>query len=521
MCTNHQNRTRMHLFSAGMVLLLFACLLQGTAIPARNVPAVVPTIHLVFEDPHPDKPWQEKLKRKQRSGVYLGNGRFLVYAGYPAEWLRAASVLVSGLPEFSAALLDRDDALGFIILEVDTEARQLLRRRRIASVEWLKNFKYSKSGQSMRVVAHRKRARDIPVHYEGIDVGRAPAGVGLIPRIQFNGWVRDIEPGDQLVAQGRLLGLVIDYDSQSRLGFAIPQNLLNYFVKTRLRKPEQIKGIEFIDWRRKKERPYRSVLVHPGLEGRALTSRTEQKFYGLGPTEGGLVITRTYAWMNPRQHLQPGDVILAVDGRRIEPGGQLIDPILGHISAQLFLSMLHGRPRSALKFSNLRIVREGVRRTLRLYPVVITRKILGVPHYESRPAYMIQGGLVMVHLSGHYLNQRKNTSARLNFLYKENRFKRKDLPARVVVLDRVLPLEINQGYQSVQGRQVVSLNGVVVRNLTHLHQLQLEALRVNRDLALRLDNGEVLVLDHSKIRLSEELTRKTYGIPFLEHNLDD
>lgn len=207
-----------------------------------------------------------------------------------------------------------------------------------------------------------------------------------------------------------------------------------------------------------------------GVSWQDLTNPALREALGLRPGETGIRLLRVAANGSLGGVVRPGDVLLEVDGVRIDNNGRYEHPVYGRmLFAQLFTD--GHRPGDRLKAA---VLRDGQRLSLEF----VLRRMLPqeerVPPYQfgSGPAYVIAGGLVFQELSRPYLGgegARRAPPRLLVALDREGQDFDPDRP-RIVLLSSVLPDAANLGYQNLRDLIVERVNGQSIGSLDQLRR---------------------------------------------------
>ena len=211
--------------------------------------------------------------------------------------------------------------------------------------------------------------------------------------------------------------------------------------------------------------------------------------------------------------IKPGDVILDIDDYAIGRDGKVtLESGLRVESSHLEYLKQVG---SSLE---LKLFREGKIFTQKV-PLTPRKKRMNQKEYDIDPTYFVFAGLVFQPLSNGYLTANHNAQYFMLSYIPEYTLEgyRKLIPDRlkserhqVVVLSRVLPDAINQGYKNMEHSVVYSVNGTVVKDMNHLIKL-IEA--VNEPyLKIITDFGNLITLDMKKARKRNETILKKYQV---------
>jgi len=210
-----------------------------------------------------------------------------------------------------------------------------------------------------------------------------------------------------------------------------------------------------------------------GTPWQSLTNPVLRQELGLGPNDGGVRIVSIHQPGSGAGALQVGDILLAVDGRKIAADGSSDDPVLGRLPFHAAVAD-RNHPGDVLK---LDIVRGGVRQsvsvTLKGWPGSSDL----VPWYRASGkagVYAVEGGLVFENLSGEYLQTfgkdwETRAPSRLLDSYWNDKFDPLPDRSRVVVLTRVLADPATLGYEHVHDLIVERINGLRLQSLDDVH----------------------------------------------------
>ena len=188
---------------------------------------------------------------------------------------------------------------------------------------------------------------------------------------------------------------------------------------------------------------------------------------GVGPQDGGVLVSRLLSGGSAEGVLEVGDVLLSVDGTRIDSDGTFTHPTAGRIL--LFALFTEGhRPGDAV---SLQLVRKGQRLTTKVVLKARPDDTTRVPWFQSSPrAFTIQGGLVFERLTREYLmtlgrDWESSAPTRLLEPYELDRWDSTPQRDGIVVLTRALPVPSTLGYEHVRNLTVDRINDVPVRSL--------------------------------------------------------
>jgi hypothetical protein len=165
--------------------------------------------------------------------------------------------------------------------------------------------------------------------------------------------------------------------------------------------------------------------------------------------------------------------------------------------------------------AEVKILRDGSRQTVKI-PLknrLGNDQLVGI-QYDRSPTYYIYGGLVFNPLSINYLqgwgeDWKSDAPHNLvSFLYRNWKSQKGE---QIIVLNKVLPSDLNVGYHSLEDEIVVSINGKSVGNIKELIRL-IESVEGDYVDVLLASNQRV-VFDRQKVTSAGKTILDRYGIP--------
>ena len=439
------------------------------------------------------RPWQKKAPYGLNgTGVVLPGGKILVTAA-----------LVANRTEVGLEKPGSAEKCGAEVEAIDYEANLALLRPERA--DFLKGFRGLALGPALRAgdtaeVWQLERNGELLRNQAEI----LTVGVGRYPNdeagfLQYGVRVslpkRDDSYTLPLIRQGQLVGMVMMYDRDSQEGTAIPGPMIERFLDDAVDGKYDGFPTLGVSW---------TPLRDPNL-------REEVK----APKSGGILVTR----VNPRgtagrAGLKDGDVILSVDGMKLDEDGNYRDPLYGLTAIG---NLVRVRPTVGSRARFL-ISRNGKEMELTGTYDRRARDEVAIPTlaFDSQPRYLVAGGLVFQQLTGAYLQEwgdkwTERAPQRLVELFSFQQEKRADPDQKVVFLSQVLPASINLGYQQYSGLVLEKLNGKKIRNLAELAAVLDETKEGSLVFEFMDDPGK-LVLDVTELKQRQEEIGKAYGI---------
>lgn len=212
--------------------------------------------------------------------------------------------------------------------------------------------------------------------------------------------------------------------------------------------------------------------------------------------------------------LRKGDVILSIDGKKLDPHGRFMHPKYKQLSFDhLITSKAVGE--SVL----FEIWRDGSKMDIQADVTNFDVSEMLVPHHEfdRQPEYIVTAGFVLQKLTREYLMEFGDDMAgqsppHLYHYYRDRAFKPTAERRDVVVLSYVLPAPINLGYTGL-GRMVVrKFNGMTIRSISDILTAQKLNPESSHDvIEFELDNP-VVVIPRRQLPAGDQFIRQNYGI---------
>ena len=301
-----------------------------------------------------------------------------------------------------------------------------------------------------------------------------------------------------LMKDGQLAGMMMGYDRDSQEGTAIPIPMIEHFLKDAADGKYEGFPTLGVSW---------STLRDPNLREEVMA-----------PKSGGLLLTR----VNPRgtagrAGLQEGDVLLSVDGFKLDEDGNYRDSLYGPTAVG---NLIRTKP-TVGSVARFRISRNGKEMDLTGTYDRKAREEVAIPtlQFDQAPKYLLVGGLVFQELTGVYLQEwgdkwSERAPQRLVEYFTFQQEKRPDPEKKVVFLSQVLPSPITLGYQQLSGLVLEKMNGHEIKNLADLARAVDEIPSGDIVFEFRDEPGKLILQADGLPAISEKIG-KDYGLPAL------
>jgi hypothetical protein len=286
---------------------------------------------------------------------------------------------------------------------------------------------------------------DRPGDIERMLVDNSVLSFVSVPFLKIDSTVTGGGFGEAAIQGDRLIGLVCQQGSDSIA--AIPSSFIASILKARAAKTYTGLGYFDFTWDPVQNPLCLDYLKLPGPARGVIIKET-----GLKPGVASLV--------------KPRDVLLEVDGFKIDAEGNYHDPDYKKLS----LENLSSRGKWAGMTCQFKIWRDGKEQeiTYRLTKAEYSDELVPNQTFDQEPQYVLAGGFVFVPLTDDYLrswgaNWREEAPFRL-FYYNLEKVTPQH-PERVV-LSQVLPDEVNIGYESLRNTVVDEINGMPIKRIS-------------------------------------------------------
>lgn len=441
-------------------------------------------------------PWQKKPPYSRRGlGVLIGDGRILVTADLVAN-ANFIELEKAATAQKSTATLERIDYECNLAILRSTEPRfldgmvPLSLEERISIGDSATVLQLEPNGEIARTAGRISSISVVPYPLEN---------VGLLA---FK-WSAPLQQRDgsftlPAVHDGRLVGLLMRYDTRNQTADIVPMPVISRFLE-------------------EAKRPVHRGFPRLGVSFAPLRDPQLRRYIGL-KAPGGVYVTKVAPKSSAAiAGLREGDAILAVNGLPLDQDGNYEDAEHGRILFSHITSTLTP-PGGEVVFEILRAGKiEQV--PVRMEPLDRSRVVSPLFIADHAPRYFILGGLVFVELSRPYLEEwgrdwTKNAPQRLvNYdAFQE------ELPAdrgKIVVLAQILPSPDSIGYEHIQNVVVKELNGLPVKSIADLAAAAKHPVEGFQKIELEED-PKWLFLDAGSIEANRAQLMEHYALPATE-----
>lgn len=308
--------------------------------------------------------------------------------------------------------------------------------------------------------------------------------------VQIDAAVNSGNSGGPVVKDGKLAGIAFQaLDEAENIGYVIPAPVVLHFLQD----VENPPYVGFPDL---------------GLTVQNLESSAHRKYLGLPRSRRGVRVTHVHYEGSCWRVLQPGDVLLAIDGEPVASDGTVAFGSgsrieFPYVASQHFVG----------EEIPLRIFREEKRFTRRV-TLQPQRPLVREQAPDRRPTWFVYGGLLCVPLTRAWLETwgedwtRRAPDALVSLYDYGVRTSRSQ---EVVVLQKVLADKVNRGYHDLESVRVLRVQGRRVRDLAELVRI------VDRTreefVVFEASDRSCVVLDRAAAAEREKTILRRYGVP--------
>ncbi len=423
---------------AGLLLLPFST--NGSAAGPAAEPSLV-RLHVASQKTDFASPWKrEREESRSGYGCVVAPGKILTTADIVAD---ATMIKVEKRREkryFEGRLevIDYDVDLALITVDDASFFSDLppMELEEEVELDQPVQFLVFEEADKIRAIPGSLVKASVEFYYLGVERFLA-LGASVNFEDRGGGW------SEPVVSEGKLVGMTMTYDGQRQYATIIPATIIARFLSAV--GPEGYAGFP-----------------HEGFFGSSTRSPAFRKFLRLPHDAGGVYVAGIYPRGSAAGLLEEGDVLLAIDGRALDAEGYYEDPRWGRLDYRDLITRFY-RPGDRVRLDLIRAGEPGeVEMNLRRWQLADYL----VPPYSfgTVTKYLIVGGAIFQELTLDYLKEwgnqwRLRTSKKLLYQYYYNLRRPGTDRERIVILNRVLPDEVNLGYQGLEDLVLASVNG--------------------------------------------------------------
>ena len=304
-----------------------------------------------------------------------------------------------------------------------------------------------------------------------------------------------INPGNSggpVISNGRIVGVAMQTNqSAENLGYFVPPSVIEHVLEDA-------------------EDGAHQGFPELGAVTQSMESPSMKRAAGLSEEQEGALVVKVFDDSPTAAVLQPGDVLLEVDGLSVAADRTVEWRENQRTNYHYAVDRHHVGDKLPLRFA-----RDGEIKTaeVELAAPPPSRSLVVNEQFDQRPRYYIYGGVVFVPLNMNLIKRWGNNwhnKAPIEYLYARNQWSEQERRELVVAL-KILPAGVNLGYHDWKNWIIDSVNGHSVADFAEFAQL----MESNQEsfVELRDQSGYRMVLDAEAAREQQPVILQTYHIP--------
>ena len=305
--------------------------------------------------------------------------------------------------------------------------------------------------------------------------------------IQVDAAINPGNSGGPAIINGKIVGVAMQGITMSQnIGYLVPSVMIKHFLDDF--KDGKVNGV-----------PELHILVST-LENPAI-----KRFYGLKDNQTGIVVNKVLPLGNSAGILKSGDVILEVEGKKIQDDGTIEFRKNEFTSAKYAIDMLQFGQEAHLK-----ILRDKEIKNIKIKLNKTTDSVWLVKlfRYDIDPTYFIYDGYVFSPLVENIIDKKRRNCKLKNLLPKPAT---KDKQEQVVMLG-VLSDRSNRGNQDLSYFLVDKVNGKKIKDFKEFYNI----VSSKKDGFIVLENSmnKKIVIDVKEAQKRDKIILDTYNIQY-------
>ena len=306
--------------------------------------------------------------------------------------------------------------------------------------------------------------------------------------IQVDAAINPGNSGGPAISNGKIVGVVMQGITFSQnIGYLVPTVMIKHFLKDR--EDGKIDGVPQLHL-------FISKLENPSAK----------RYYGLDKNQTGIIVDRVMPLGNSAGVLKEGDIILSIDGKRIEDDGTVAFREGEYTSAK-YLTDLH-------QFGDtvkLKVWRD--RKEIDLNITMNKRNnnvwLIKTFQYDKDPTYFIYGGYLFSPLVENLVESGKSKDCSIYGLL--NKFATKDKREQPILLG-VFADRSNRGNQDLYNYLPIKINGKKIKDFKELYTTMYN--QKDGFIVLEDANKMQVIIDVNEAKARHKLILQMYNVEF-------
>jgi len=305
--------------------------------------------------------------------------------------------------------------------------------------------------------------------------------------------------GGPVLVGDRIVGVVMQaLEKSQNIGYMVPVSVIEHFLT------DMEDGLY-------------DGFPEDGLIIQSLENESLKRMHGLKNNQSGVLVSSVAFGSPAEDKIFPGDVLLSVDGHRIEDDCTVEFRPKERTGCDYYVKQHQVGDEVVYK-----ILRRGEEHTVRLTLDLPwgNNRLVPLARYDVQPSYYVYGGLVFCPLTLNYLltwgdNLWKDAPFHLM------RYFIKEEPSRegeeVVIIIKVLAGDFNNGYDNLVNSRIRYVNGIRIHNLQELIHIVEAGTRAETGteepfVAFTTANDQTIAIDRKKAEAAQNDILVTYRI---------
>jgi S1-C subfamily serine protease len=462
----------------------------GSAPAATNVRDSMVKIYCVQNEPDYDNPWNMRGPETfSGSGCVIGGNRILTNAHVVSDHTFIMVRLHGQTQKHQAKVIAVSHEADLALLSVDEPT----------FFEGVKPLKFG----SLPEIEQEVVVCGFPEGGDSLSTTK-----GVISRIEnqryVHSWIELLagqldaainagNSGGPVLVGDRIVGVVMQARKKSQnIGYMVPAPVIDHFLT------------DMADGRY-------DGFPEDGIIFQQLENAGLKKMYGLNEEQSGALVTSVTTGSPAEGKIQPGDVLLAIDGHRIAD-----DSTVEFRPGERTGCDFYVKQRQVGENIDYKILRQGQKKTIRLTLDKNTgsSRLVPMKRYDVQPTYYVYGGLVFCPLTLNYLlswGDDWSEDAPYNLLtyFVDGELTREG--EEVVIIIKVLAYDLNNGYDNLVNDRIVQVNGKPIRSLQDLIRT-VETDTENPFVVFKTEDNQTIALDRKMAEAAHGVILSTYRI---------
>jgi len=299
--------------------------------------------------------------------------------------------------------------------------------------------------------------------------------------------------GGPVIVNESIVGVVMQILKESEnIGYMVPVTVIKHFL------------IDLADG-------HYDGFPEDGVTIQPLENTSLKKMYGLKADQTGSLVISVTPGSAAESKLFPGDVLLSIDGHQVADDCTVEFRPKERTSYDFYVKQHQVGEDLVCK-----VFRNGKEHTVKfaLNKSWGNTRLVPMMRYDVRPTYFLYGGLVICPLTFDYIKAWGDDWSE-NAPYNLVNFFTHSRPTQegeeVVIIIKVLPSGINNGYDDFTNERIVEVNGQKIRHLRHLVSI-VESSFKNPFIVFKTEKGHTIALDRKKADEKQAEILGTYRI---------